>query len=91
MQVEGVRAACRIDIGGEGDLDGRVLREGVDTAGRKEVLSRLRTAQDLKEHGDGWRDKGSVVHEEVCGVESKDHVERQVYAALHGSARLHDT
>ena len=84
-----MRAAGCVCVCGESDLDGRVLWEGVDAAGWQEVLSRLSTAQDLKEYGDGGRDKGGVVDEEVRGVEAESHVERQVDATLHRSAGLH--
>ena len=79
MQVEGVRAAGCVSVGGESDLDGRVLREGVDASGWQEVLSRLSAAQDLKEHGDGGRDKGGVVDEEVGAILPKT----CLLAALH--------
>ncbi len=88
VQVEGVGAAGCVGVRGEGDLDGRVLRERIDATGRQEVLGGLRAAQDLQEDGDGGRNKGGIVDEEVRGVETKGHVEGQVDTALLRSAGL---
>ena len=82
MQVEGM--GCARGVGGrdrEGELDGRVGREGVDAAAREEVRGGLRTAHDLEEDWDGGRDERLAVDEERGAV-------LRVMTTLHFSSRI---
>ena len=52
----------------ERDLDGRVVREGVDAAGRKKVLGGVGPGDDLQQDRDGRGSERCTVDEEVRSV-----------------------
>ena len=54
--------------GRECDLDGRVVREGVDAAGRKKVLGGIGSGDDLQQDRDGRGSERCAVDEEVRSV-----------------------
>ena len=88
VQVEGVRCAGGVGRSGEGDLDGRVDGELVDTARREEILGSLGTAQDLQEDGDGGGHETRAVDGEPGPVEAEGKVDGLVDAPLGRAAGL---
>ena len=81
-------SAGRVGRSREGELNGLVDRQRVDASRWQEVLGGLRTAQNLKEDGDGWRGEGRVVDEEVRAVKVEDHIDGHISTALCSPARL---
>ena len=87
VQVERVRGPRRVRRRhGERDLDRRVRGEGVHAAPREQVRRGGRAREDLEEDGDGGRDEGRAVDEELGAVEREREVQREVDAADRGRA-----
>ena len=88
VQVERMGGSGGVGRGGEGELDGGVDGELVDTSGRQEVLGGLCAAQDLEENWHGGRGEGRIVDREVGAVEVEEEVDGLVDASRSGVARL---
>ena len=86
VQVEGVGLAGSVGNHGEGDLDSRVGRDGVDAAVGEELRRGERATEDLEQHGDGRGREGLVVDVEIGAVEAEVEVKRVVDAADLGRA-----
>ena len=71
VQVEGVWGTGSGGASRERDLDGRVVREGVDAAAWEKVCCALGAREDLEEDGDRGRNEGRAIDEELGTVLSQ--------------------